>query len=254
MPATCIVINPNRANDEEIYLATDVGVFYRNKYMSQWECYNGLLPNVRVSDLKVNRHRKTLYAATYGRGIWRTSLFCPTVLSYTLPTSPLNFYAASSFISSSSIIDGGRDVAYRAPSIYLTSGFKVVLGTRFTANSYSCAAYVPNRIVQNNSNNDELPQIKQKQEKGENLLEFSVSPTPTSSNIKIDYNLEEKGNTYIYLTDIRGKLVKNLYRESQQEAGKYNLSFNLSDVQNGIYFVVMQNDETTTYKKVIIQK
>lgn len=263
MPAMSLVINPNRAKDEEIYIGTDVGVFYRNRYMNQWECFNGLLPNVSVSNLKVNRDKKTLFAATFGRGVWKTALFCPSAISYTLPTSLLNFYAASSFISSSSVIDGNREVAYRSPSIYLTSGFRVALGTTFSASSYSCVAYTLNKIGQNNdvNNNVEVLPIKQNILNNDDtaivyseMKDFSVYPVPTSNEIVVDYTLENDEYIYIYVTNLAGKLVKNLFREHNQLKGKHELNFSVVDLKNDMYFLVIQSGKKIQNKKIIIHK
>jgi hypothetical protein len=77
LPYQTLVINPKRAFDDEMYIGTDVGVFFRNKYMPDWQCFNGTLPNTPVTDLKINRNKKILYAATFGRGIWSSSVYCP---------------------------------------------------------------------------------------------------------------------------------------------------------------------------------
>jgi photosystem II stability/assembly factor-like uncharacterized protein len=48
MPVNSIVMNNNRINDEEKYIGTDAGIFYRNKYMKKWECYGFGLPSIRI--------------------------------------------------------------------------------------------------------------------------------------------------------------------------------------------------------------
>jgi hypothetical protein len=82
-----------------IYCSTDVGIFkcdfnaynagaaftnsdgYKEDTSVQWECFNaGLIsghefPSVSVTDLRISRHCGTkLYAATYGRSVWMTSI------------------------------------------------------------------------------------------------------------------------------------------------------------------------------------
>jgi photosystem II stability/assembly factor-like uncharacterized protein len=64
-----------------IYIGTDLGVFYRDKFMTDWLPFNKNLPNVIVTDLRIAEDANYIYAATYGRGAWRsptqykTSLF-----------------------------------------------------------------------------------------------------------------------------------------------------------------------------------
>lgn len=59
---------PNR-----LFLATDAGVWYKDDYMTDWVKY-GDIPNVRVTELKINRCANKLRAATFGRGLWETDL------------------------------------------------------------------------------------------------------------------------------------------------------------------------------------
>jgi len=58
------------------YVATDVGVFYTTDGGANWANATQPLglPNVQVNDLKVIAGTRKLYAATYGRGIWRIDL------------------------------------------------------------------------------------------------------------------------------------------------------------------------------------
>ena len=68
-----IVFQPNTY--DALYLATDIGVFYRDSTMSQWMAYSNGLPNVIVSELEIQESTGKLRAATYGRGLWETDLY-----------------------------------------------------------------------------------------------------------------------------------------------------------------------------------
>lgn len=57
-----------------MYLGMGIGVYYRDSTMTQWELYNQGLPNVPVKELEINYNDNMLYAATYGRGIWKSEL------------------------------------------------------------------------------------------------------------------------------------------------------------------------------------
>lgn len=73
------------------YVGTDVGVFMSSDSGGTW--YNATnawgLPNVRVDDLKVYNDGTNayLYAATYGRGIWRIALGSLALSSISMPAS-----------------------------------------------------------------------------------------------------------------------------------------------------------------------
>lgn len=65
-----------RGSNDEIYAATDVGVYYRDNSMNAWERYSNNLPITIVTDLEIDEELGLLTAGTYGRGIWETSLPC----------------------------------------------------------------------------------------------------------------------------------------------------------------------------------
>jgi hypothetical protein len=56
---------------DNIYIGTDLGVFYRDSSINSWEVLNGNLPNLVVTDIEVNMTQNKLVVATYGRGIWQ---------------------------------------------------------------------------------------------------------------------------------------------------------------------------------------
>lgn len=57
-----------------LYAGTDNGVYYRDAAMDSWVNVGQDLPNVIVTDLDIQQEDKKLYAATFGRGIWKTNL------------------------------------------------------------------------------------------------------------------------------------------------------------------------------------
>ena len=71
-----VVVRSPAAPDRVWYVGTDVGLFFTDDGGQHWYNYTWSrgLPNVKISDLKVVSSSGYLYAATYGRGIWRTKL------------------------------------------------------------------------------------------------------------------------------------------------------------------------------------
>jgi len=72
IPANCIAVHPNSASD--LYLGTDLGVFYSNDAGSTWQAFDTGLPNVIVDDLDINVLSGKIRAATFGRGLWESPL------------------------------------------------------------------------------------------------------------------------------------------------------------------------------------
>lgn len=91
-PVNCIAVD---SSDGTKYLGTDFGVFFRDTSMTYWEEYNNDLPNVEVIDLGINYTTNEIWAASYGRGMWKSPKH-----SYTPPPSSVNkIPLASNFIT-----------------------------------------------------------------------------------------------------------------------------------------------------------
>ena len=72
VPALTILMDPD--NPANLYVGTDIGVFRSTDGGASWAPYSQGLPPVPVTDLKYTQANKLLWAATYGRSIYRTSL------------------------------------------------------------------------------------------------------------------------------------------------------------------------------------
>ena len=79
IPCNTIVAQPN--SNGELYLGTDLGVYYKNNSMSDWTPFQAGLPNVIVNELEIVTSLNTIRAATFGRGVWQSPLNNPIVLS-----------------------------------------------------------------------------------------------------------------------------------------------------------------------------
>lgn len=78
IPINAIARNPSTPSTH-FYVGNDVGVFGTWDGGISWFDLgpNASLPNVEITDLKVQTPTKLIYAATYGRGVWRRSLPVP---------------------------------------------------------------------------------------------------------------------------------------------------------------------------------
>ncbi|HEU4718694.1 MAG TPA: T9SS type A sorting domain-containing protein [Bacteroidia bacterium] len=79
IPVNCTVYQ-NGSNDI-VYIGTDLGVFYTDATLNDWQPYNTGLPNVIVDQLEINYPTSKLRAATYGRGIWESDLQVSTLVN-----------------------------------------------------------------------------------------------------------------------------------------------------------------------------
>jgi photosystem II stability/assembly factor-like uncharacterized protein len=72
VPVNSIVLQEN--SPDRLYIGTDVGVFVTDYNSAYWERFGTELPNVIVNELEIHTKTNTLYASTYGRGLWSTPL------------------------------------------------------------------------------------------------------------------------------------------------------------------------------------
>lgn len=75
VPMNKLVFRKN--SNKELFLASDIGVYYINVDSTEWTDFSTNLPNVVVTDLFISEKFGKLRAATFGRGIWETELAAP---------------------------------------------------------------------------------------------------------------------------------------------------------------------------------
>ncbi len=75
--ALCLVWDDN--GKDGLYLGMDYGIYYIDNTFEEWQPYSNMLPNVIINELEIHQPTRTLYAATYGRGLWSSPLVENTV-------------------------------------------------------------------------------------------------------------------------------------------------------------------------------
>ncbi len=77
IPLYAIVQNRQSTSTVDLYVGTELGVYYK-KGLNDWEPYNDGLPNVKIGEIEIyysgNPGESKLRAATFGRGLWETKL------------------------------------------------------------------------------------------------------------------------------------------------------------------------------------
>lgn len=72
LPVNCIVYQGE--SNEDLYIGTDMGVYYKDKTMLDWQPFMNGLPNVIIREMEIHYEKGTISAATYGRGVWESPL------------------------------------------------------------------------------------------------------------------------------------------------------------------------------------
>jgi photosystem II stability/assembly factor-like uncharacterized protein len=145
VPINCIVMNNDAANS--IYVGTDIGVFVTNDNRVNWIMYNNDLPFTRVYDLEINNTASPakLFAATFGRGVFKADTYTGCTASAALSGSITGFKydEVSSDLTSTQYIWGGEgtSVGYNSGNnIVLNPGFEVKSGSKFEAYIQGCTS------------------------------------------------------------------------------------------------------------------
>ncbi|MFA8449912.1 MAG: BACON domain-containing protein [Bacteroidales bacterium] len=75
IPVNCVLEYHRNPNQQQLYAATDFGIYYRDGEQN-WVEFNNGLPNVLVYELDMhygdNKDNDWIFAATYGRGLWKS--------------------------------------------------------------------------------------------------------------------------------------------------------------------------------------
>ena len=88
--------------------------------------------------------------------------------------------------------------------------------------------------------------------KSSNNNELNVYPNPLTDQSTIQYNLSKADRISIYLTDISGKVVKQLVTNKEHEAGVYEILMSKENTSSGMYFIVMDGTLGKNVKKLIV--
>ena len=58
LPVNCIVYQ--KLTNDDLYVGTDIGVYYRDKTMNEWVPYMNGMPNVIISELEIHYDKETI--------------------------------------------------------------------------------------------------------------------------------------------------------------------------------------------------
>jgi PKD repeat protein/photosystem II stability/assembly factor-like uncharacterized protein len=101
IPANCVTFYDDPF--ESLYVGMDVGVYYIDSTLNEYETFWEGLPNVIVNELEINYQINKIRAATYGRGLWESDVRMTEPISdfeadnTIIPTGyHVNFYSLAS--------------------------------------------------------------------------------------------------------------------------------------------------------------
>ncbi len=81
--------------------------------------------------------------------------------------------------------------------------------------------------------------------------DFIVYPNPANNQVQVEFNASQNGKYTISLINHMGQSVKTFQEDNP--AGKVSLQLDLNDVNNGMYFIRIDNGSESVHKKLIVQ-
>jgi hypothetical protein len=259
IPANEIVSNMvlDYFSDDALYLATEQHVYYRARTGSSWVQYGTGLPGQMVTQMEINYHENTVRVGTYGRGIWKAPLKCPTMTSWPMtgPIPPMVYEANTITANGQTNLPGySAPTAFRATqSVTWNPGFKAIPPN--TNNNYVYAiihgcstAGSSHRIEEADEYFDWYANQDIKGEVSQNLVAY---PNPTNGEFNIAYKLDELSKGTIVITNVIGARIKTINISNASDV----LRMELNDQPSGTYFISIYNeDKLIKTQKLLITK
>ncbi len=85
------------------------------------------------------------------------------------------------------------------------------------------------------------------------LTDVSLYPNPANNSVNVGFSLNSHENVTIKMYDIYGKLISTCLNEAKDK-GYYSMNVDLKNYAAGLYFLNVTAGESTTVKKVFVQK
>jgi hypothetical protein len=237
-------------SNDAIYIGTETGkIYYRHGTQASWSSYNdGNFPKLRISQMDINYQDNTLRAGTYGLGIWKTPLVCPTV-SNPVNNSvaiPSTIYEGIHIIASKNTLQSTGPTAFRGTnSVTLNPGF-IATGSA-TANRYvkafihGCSTPGSSEGLKNGIIVEEGEVLLQEQIQN---FDFTVYPNPSEG--KFSLKFEEPVAGKISITSLDGKSV---FAEDMKETSEHRMD--LSEIPSGVYIITLTKGSKSFSKRII---
>jgi hypothetical protein len=240
VPVNCIAVDDNN----NAYIGTDIGVYYRGASMSNWVPFYNFLPRVPVTSLILNQTAGVIKAVTFGHGVWQSPVYsdCPANQTLTGSNTGYKLYEAGTLLSSSAIVFGGdnTEVFYKGGNrVELTPGFHARAGnTIFKAYIGPCG----NGLPTTNAIEDSLSDGLRLKELTTNFPNGAIVSTPGISGNSILFNVPVTGTYSIKFADENGEPISTLMQPGNLAAGNHTIQ--AGGKPTGVFYIQLWRGET----------
>lgn len=229
-----VVKHQNLHSKNPLYVGTSLGVYRYDDDTLLWEPFENGLPNVSVTDLEINVFDDKITAATYGRGVWQSTI--PTELALN-DVKLISIAGFSNEISCDTNLNPTVEVKNNGTNVI--SSIDVIYTVDGTPNNYIWNGNLTSEATTTIS----LPTISL----GRGIHTFNANTTITNDAYAINNDSEEK---IIYANDIGSTNIVNTLENVTQELLVYNEASSNQLWERGIPTGTVLNDGNTTTNNV----
>lgn len=250
-----------QGTNDLMYLGTTTNVYYRDATMSAWAIYSTGLPNIGMNELRINYKENTVRVGTYGQGMWKSDLKCPSSspLTVTGTTTTPDFYEADNTVTVQNHTSSTAYVKYRStsvidflPNTLITSSatsvaFAFIHGCSSPGNTF--------RLEEQGLDEEEDIFYEELEKISSDILKVFPNPNDGYFTINLEneeeifegHQMKEHQSSYdIFIYNVMGAEV---YKQFRVPSGKVEID--LSSLPKGLYTVRCTNETETKTAKVV---
>ena len=237
-------------NNLNIFVGTEIGVFYRGLGMDNWMSWSNGLPKVPVTGLSIQGDH--VKCGTFGRGTWRSDRpeDCIANLQLFVDQVGTMHHETSDWIRSTAKVTGGAGtyVSMKAGNyVEFYPGVEVQSGNTLDVSLGPCGQGGLPLIWQPEENTATRSAVD------ENAFALPLGwinhARLEDDNLNINFNVREEGNIEFKLS---GKGREQQLYQANSQPGLSTVDIDLSDVMSGFYFLIMYNDGRVSHFQEIV--
>ena len=243
IPVNCIEVD----NSNNVYIGTDIGVYFKSSGATEWVLYNNNMPNAPVSDMSINQVHNQLLAATFGRGIWKSDLNagCETDVVVNHNVSGKFFESATNSITFTGEIYGGdsTEVVLRSENyvdLKPRTSVNSTNGNKIYVNIDDCETWIPQDC--NYFPTTLLNDYKIVLSRNKGTLQVMYD----SGNPTVKTRVFKSGDVKIILMDQVGNYEKEITSKKLGD-GIYDFKLPSTKLKNNLYFLYLIVDGEVTH-------
>ena len=248
VPINCIAVTSNN----DVYIGTDIGVYYRPSGGVWTPFYNGL-PMSPVSDIELNETSGVIRASLFGRGVWSSTLFstCLANLAVSGSETGIRLYEASNSVSSSgtTTVEGGNgtEIYFKGGmEVHLTDGFQVKHASSFKAYINDCGEGGIPSMFSGFQKTAPIHELKMPSDK-QRLYPYGNISFIASKN-KIIYRVHKPGNYSLQQVDTAGNILKK-FPATYFVKGVHEARSGINSM-NGTYIQLLYEGQIVHYQEL----